>query len=284
MTILLTFILGLASLYLGVILTLYLRQNKLLYHPWRTMDGCPGDVGLVSEEYFLDSGGKKIHAWFIPHPQAQATVLFCHGNAGNISHWLDTLALYHDMKLQTLIFDYHGYGRSEGRPSENSLRLDVEAAWNFLTREKGISPEKIIMIGRSLGGAVAAWQAALSKPGALVLESAFSSLPELAGELYPFFPARLLARERYATIESLTQASCPVLVVQSPEDEIIPFGHGKRLFAAAKGEKTFLELEGSHNDCYFSSMDSYRKGLDSFIASSLHPRESSFGNSFSNPR
>jgi fermentation-respiration switch protein FrsA (DUF1100 family) len=171
-------------------------------------------------------------------------VLFCHGNAGNVSHRLDTLQFFRSLGLGTLIFDYRGYGRSDGSPSEKGTYRDAEAAWRHLVEQRQIPPERIVILGRSLGGAVAARLAADQRPGALVVESAFTSVPDLAARMFPVYPVHLLARIRYNTLKWIRRVHCPVLVVHSRDDEMIPFRHGRRLFEAAPEPKEFLELRG----------------------------------------
>jgi fermentation-respiration switch protein FrsA (DUF1100 family) len=179
---------------------------------------------------------------------------------------LDSIRIFHDLKLAVFIFDYRGYGQSEGRPSEPGLQRDALAAWQFLTAEHGVAPEKIVLFGRSLGAAVAAWLATQKPPGALIVESAFTSVPDMAAELYWWLPARWLARFEHATRDYVAQVRCPVLVVHSPEDEIIPFRHGEAIFAAAHAPKEMLRLRGGHNEGFFVSGEQYVRGLDAFVS------------------
>jgi hypothetical protein len=192
-------------------------------------------------------------------------VLFFHGNAGNISHRLDSLSVFHRLGFNTLIFDYRGYGQSEGSPSEDGIYRDAEAALTYLREDRGIPLKTIVYFGRSLGGSVAAWLAARTSPGALIVESSFTSAPDMAAQLYPLLPARMLTRLRYNTLEYLTRVTCPVLIIHSAEDEIIPFQHGQRLFAAAPEPKRFLEIHGDHNMGFLNSGPRYEQGLQEFL-------------------
>ena len=256
--------------YAGICLLVYLFQAKLVYMPYRELVSSPDAIGLPYEPVTLHADdGVKLSAWFVPADKARAVVLFCHGNAGNISHRLDTLRLFHGLRLSTLIFDYRGYGESEGKPSEEGTYRDSEAAWTWLTEEKGVAPERIVVFGRSLGGGVASWLAATHTPGALVLESTFTALPDVGAKVYPFLPVRLLARIRYPTLERLPGIRCPVLVVHSPQDDLIPCAHGRLLFEAAGHPKAFLELVGDHNEGYMETGQAYLDGLDAFIAEHL---------------
>lgn len=241
----------LALAYGGVAALLFLLQDDLAYYPQigREIYATPREHGLDYEPLTLATpDGERLDAWFVPSPQSRGTVLFLHGNAGNLSHRMDSIAMFHRLGYNVLIFDYRGYGRSTGKPSEAGLYQDAQTAWEHLTRQRGIPPGRIILFGESLGGAMAAWLAAHEKPGALVLSSVLISAPALAADLYPWLPARWLVRMRYDTRAALAQVHCPVLIAHSPDDEIIPFRHGQSLFAAAAEPKVFLPLAGGHNE------------------------------------
>ncbi len=252
--------------YAAICALVYFMQARLLYFPSRTLAATPADAGLEYEEIALRAeDGTRLSAWFLPAAAARGAILFCHGNAGNISHRLESLQLFHQLGFAVLIFDYRGYGQSAGSPSEEGTAQDAAAAWQYLRRTRQLPPERIVVFGRSLGGAVAARLAASEKPGALIIESAFTSMPDLAAGLYPWLPARWLCRFKYDTRLSLQRLGCPVLIVHSREDEIVPFGHGERLFATAKEPKTFLEIHGGHNGAFLSSGKVYTEGLARFL-------------------
>jgi fermentation-respiration switch protein FrsA (DUF1100 family) len=147
--------------------------------------------------------------------------------------------------------------------------LDAQAGWRYLTEIQNISPERIILFGESLGGAVAAWLAAREKPGLLVLASTFTSIPNLAAQIYPFLPVRWITRFHYNTLESLQSVTCPVFIAHSPEDEIIPFEHGQQLFQAASAPKQFLSLEGGHNIGFIFMQPAWIKSLGAFMDANL---------------
>jgi len=253
--------------YAGVAAILYVFQSRLLYFPARKVIATPDEVGLsYTPVSFVAADDTPLTGWFVPAEHASGVVLFLHGNGGNISYLLDTIEQYHLLGLDTFVFDYRGYGESGGRPSEKGTYLDAEAAWQYLTREKGVDPSRIILIGRSLGGAVAAWLAQTVKPRALVIESSFTSVPDIAADAYRLFPARLLTRFKYRTREYLQKATCPVLIVHSPQDELIPFHHAQELFAEAPEPKEFLQIARSHNEAYFLSHQKYLDGLKKFLA------------------
>ena len=261
------------SLYGILCIYLFLMQAKLIYYPEipsRKLTASPEDIGLDYESVSIrTSDGVVLHGWFVPAPAEKGALLFFHGNAGNISHRLDSLRIFHDMGLATLIIDYRGYGRSQGQVSEQGTYMDGEAAWNYLTGIKNIPASRIVVFGRSLGAAIAAHTAAKHEPGALILESAFTSVPDMAARLYPFLPVRLLSRFDYNTRKALHNVSCPVLIIHSPDDEIIHFENGVQLYEAAAGSKMLLRISGGHNDGFLVSGKDYTEGINSFITSSL---------------
>jgi len=262
-----------ATAYAVVLLGLFVFQSRLVYFPnmpSRAIGPGPDTIGLAYEPVeIITEDGIKLDAWYVPAQEPRGVVLFFHGNAGNISHRLDSLRIFNELKLDTLIFDYRGYGRSEGRVSEQGTYRDADAAWRYLTVERGIPAAEIVLFGRSLGAAIAAYVASRHRPGALILESGFVSVPELAAILYPWLPARQLARIGYPTGEYLKTASCPVLIVHSRDDEIIPFKQGQQLFKLASEPKHFLELLGGHNDGFLVSGRRYLDGFENFLAASM---------------
>lgn len=245
---------------------LFVFQSSYVYYPERALTADPGDIGLSFENVLLETeDGLSLSGWFIPKADSRGVLLFCHGNAGNIGHRLDSIQLFHRLGLEVFIFDYRGYGESEGRPTESGTYEDAEAAWWYLVEERQVDQDKIIVFGRSLGGAVASWLASKHVPGALILESTFTSLPDIAAKLYPYLPVRLMLRFKYDTAEYLGEVNCPTLIVHSREDEIMPFIHGQRLFDIASEPKRFLELTGTHNEGFITSGTEYEEGLDMFI-------------------
>lgn len=258
-----------AGAYAALLVFLFFSQSRLLYLPnlpSREVIATPEEVGLAYEPVtIVTEDGVSLDGWFIPARQSRGVLLFFHGNAGNISHRFDSLKIFNELGLATLILDYRGYGRSQGRPSEEGTYHDANAAWRYLTEQRRIAGEDIVLFGRSLGAAIAAYLATKHTPRALIIESAFTSVPDIAAEVYPFLPARWLARFHYNTKAHLRSVSCPVLVVHSRDDDIIPFAHGRRLFTAANEPKQFLEIRGGHNDGIFVSRQSYVDGLDAFL-------------------
>jgi fermentation-respiration switch protein FrsA (DUF1100 family) len=256
---------------LGVML--FLMQERMVFLarlPGRQLEATPRDAGFdYVDVNFETADGFSLHGWYVYADNPRGTVLFLHGNAGNISHRLDSIAIFHELGLDTFIIDYRGYGQSEGKPGEEGTYRDAEAAWEHLVTERGEDPARIVVFGRSIGGGVAAWLATRHKAAALIVESSFTSAVEMAAHLYPFMPVRLISRLQYPVVDYVARAECPVLIVHSRDDEIIPFAMGKELYEAAPAPKAFIELAGDHNNGFLLSGDHYREELAKFIADYL---------------
>lgn len=266
-----------ATAYGTMMLVLFLRQDSLVYYPdlgGREYEATPAQAGLPYEAITLTTAdGVSLDAWYLPAEHARGVLLYAHGNGGNISHRIDAIRLFRDMGLSVLIFDYRGYGKSTGKPSEEGTYRDAEAAWQYLVQQRGNAPRRIVMFGESLGGAVAAHLAAQHPPGALILASAFTSVPDMAAGLYPYLPVRWLSRYRYDTRRYLQEVRAPVLLLHSPEDEIIPYRHGRALYEAAREPRQFLELRGGHNDLFFANEEVFASEVGRFVKQHLALRE-----------
>jgi len=258
-----------AIAYLAICLLLYFMQDRAIFFPdmpGRQLETTPKAVNLDYEDVWGETAdGTRIHGWFIPATEAKVTLLFCHGNAGNISHRLESIALFNSLGLNVLIFDYRGYGQSTGKVSEQGFYQDVSAMWQALTDKQGIKAENIVIFGRSLGAAVASQLATRVKPGGVILESAFASVPEMAAQLYPFLPARLLARFQLNNMQHVKRIQSPLLVIHSEDDEIIPYAQGQKVFASGHEPKTFLRIRGSHNGGFIFSGRFYTEGVEAFL-------------------
>jgi hypothetical protein len=269
----LLYLLGiLAGLYLLLAVALYYYQPRMLYQPdipSRVLEASPAAVGLAYESLqLLTTDGVRLHGWFVPAADdrpARGAVLFLHGNAGNISHRLERLALLHRLGLATLILDYRGYGRSDGRPTEAGTYEDADTAWRHLVETRGYAPQRLLIFGHSLGAAVAAELARRRPAAALVVEAAFRSLPAIAAEHYGWLPVRWLARYRYPVEQNLAEVRCPVLVAHSRADAIIPYAHGQALYAAVQGPRGFLELDGDHDRGFVVTGARYERELADFL-------------------
>ncbi len=262
----------LAAAYGGLALLLVVFQSRLVFYPetGREIVATPARFGLPYEDLYLKTAdGIMLHGWYVPAAQPRGTVLFLHGNAGNISHRIESVQMFHRLGYSTLIFDYRGYGNSVGTPSEQGTYRDAEAAWRYLTEQRHVPACRIALFGESLGGAVGAWLAARQQPAALVIASGFTSVPDLAQHFYPYLPVRWLARIRYDTRAYLKSVAAPVLIAHSPEDDIVPFEHGRALFAAAHPPRQFLELAGGHNDGFIFMREAWVGALGDFLGEQM---------------
>lgn len=271
----LTFLVTIALAYGVLVLLIYAIQDRLVYFPVRDLAATPRTIGAAYEDAWLTTeDGVRIHGWFVPVHGARATVLHLHGNGGNISHRLERIAIFRALGFNIFLIDYRGYGKSEGRPSEEGTYLDARAGWHYLVDKRGLAPSDIILHGESLGGGVATELATEQTPAALIVESSFSSMVTLGSELYPWLPVRWVSRYTYPSQENLARVRAPLLVIHSRDDEIIPFHHAQALFAAAADPKQLLEIRGDHNGGFVLDRDAYVRGLGEFLQRALErPKE-----------
>ena len=256
----------LVSVWVLLSLLLYLFQPKFVYFPQSEIDFTPDMAGLTYEDiYFKTEDDIDLNGWFIPVEDAKRTLLFFHGNGGNISHRLDSIKIFHELGLSVFIIDYRGYGQSQGTTSEQGTYRDAEAAWRYLTESRGIPDKEIIVFGRSMGAGVATWLASQYTPNLLILESAFTSIADMGRHYYPYLPTHLLIRIKYSSIDRIESIQCPILFSHSQTDEIVPYEFGVQLFKQAQEPKMFLELQGGHNDGFIVSGRSYINGINEFI-------------------
>lgn len=277
MRLLLVFVGVAIVLYVGFSLMLFLLQDRLVFlphMPGRELEATPEALNLDYEDAWIETeDGERLHGWFVPADRSRGTLLFFHGNAGNISHRLQTLLIFNRLGLDVLMVDYRGYGQSSGSPGEQGTYLDARAAWDYLVGERGVEGDRVVIFGRSLGGAVGAWLASRDdvSPAGLVVESTFSSGLDMGRRLYPVLPVRLITRINYPVKDYVTAIDSPLLVIHSRDDEIIPFDMGRTVFEAAAGPKTFLEITGDHNAGFWLSRETYVPALDDFLAGALSP-------------
>jgi len=252
--------------YVGFGVILYLLQSKFLYCPIKHVTYTPQDIDLKYEDISLVSGnGTKINAWYIPAVNAKDTLLFCHGNGGNIMHRLDSIQQFNELGLNCLIFDYQGYGKSEGKPNEQGTYDDARAAYDWLVDNKKLSSDNIIIFGRSLGGSIAAKLAAEVDCAGLVLESSFTSYLDMAKSCYPYMPVKFFVKYKYKTIEHLASVTCPLLVIHSLEDDVVPYKFGRELYESANEPKEFVEISGGHNDGFITSGQVYKTAWQNWL-------------------
>ena len=252
--------------YLLLLAFMYLFQGKLIFLPSSDLIVTPQDAGLNAEDVWIETGdGEQLHGWYFPNNSAEYVVVLSHGNDGNISNRIDIAKFLQEIGVSVLIYDYRGYGQSSGEPSEEGFYSDIEAVINYLKTEEKYSEQRMILYGRSLGGAVASYAASKFDVSGLVLDSAFKNLKAMVSDLYPFVPA-FLASYEFPTEQYLQQLSgMPVMIMHSPNDTIVDISHGRALFEIAKEPKTFVELRGGHNDSFHASVDIHSKSWKAFL-------------------
>ncbi|MCP4643150.1 MAG: alpha/beta hydrolase [bacterium] len=251
----------------GLFLLILFGQNKVIFPAGGSMWRTPGDqpFGWAYDDVMLSHDGHATHGWYMPVENPRGTILFSHGNAGCIPDRLESVAVFRALGFNVFIYDYGGYGRSSGRPSEKRCYADIRAAWRFLTEEQGVAPESIVLFGRSLGGGPTCQLATEVQPAAVILESAFLSVRKMANDMMPILPVTLVIRTKFDNADKIQRIACPILVVHSPQDDIVPYAHGRGLFELANEPKTFLEIQGNHNDGWYNSGRLYLEGLAVFL-------------------
>lgn len=266
-------ILALAALYLLVVLAFWIWQDRFMYFPGPPAGAPTSAAGLdLREEWIATPDGERLHAWFVrPGTETGSgarlgVVLVSHGNGGNIADRKPTAETFAAMGWAVLMFDYRGYGGSSGKTDEEGTYVDAVAAYDRLAADPGIAADRIVAYGESLGGAVAIELARRRPLAAVVVESTFTSMPDIGAAVYPWIPVRLLARARYDSIGKVPSLGVPLLVIHSPEDDLIPFEHGQRLFEAAGEPKRFLATSGRHNDWGFSQRAEWKNLVREFLA------------------
>jgi fermentation-respiration switch protein FrsA (DUF1100 family) len=254
----------------GFILVLaMIFEESLIYFPTRYPDGDwePTQIA-VEDAWFRASDGTKLHGWYVAHDDPQAFVLFCHGNAGNVSHRADQIRLLSELvRVSVLCLDYRGYGRSEGRPNERGVLSDARAARKWLAQRAGIDEKEIVLLGRSLGGAVIVDLASKDGARALVLESTFTSVPDMAAHYYPWLPVRMVLRTRLDALGKISNYHGPLFQSHGEADSIVPCHFGRRLFEAANQPKEFFNIPGGdHNELpprqYYEALRRFLEAID----------------------
>lgn len=251
---------------ISIFIAIKFLERFSTYYPSRDITATPDLLGLPFEDIFFNTiDNNKINGWFIPHREAEYTILFFHGNAGNISHRMEKIYVLYTLHYNQFIFDYRGYGKSQGFPTEQGLFKDARAAYAYLTKKRGIPEDKIILYGESIGGAVAIDLAVAHKVHALITEETFSSLKDMARIYYPVIPG-LLVSNSYDSLAKIQKITAPKLIIHSTDDDIVPYALGEKLFKNAATPKKLLILRGSHNSAFFDSLDQVKAGITSFLA------------------
>ena len=264
-----------------MILLMALFEESLIFFPTRYPDGmwdtevaARGSGCAIDDHFFTAGDGTRLHGWWcrrLDADPAGPVLLFFHGNAGNLSHRADLLIEFATRTpASVFIVGYRGYGRSEGRPKENGLYLDARAAWKHLTEEKGVAAQRVVIFGKSLGGGVAV-DLALEAPAAgLIVESSFTSIPDMAGAHYPFVP-KFLVRTQMNSVVKVPLISIPKLFIHSQQDRVVPYRLGRDLYDAAAAPKRFYEVVGSgHNETSLVGGNEYFEALSQFISDSVN--------------
>lgn len=255
-------------------LYLYLSQDRMVFFPTRDMEATPADIGLDYDDIFIEVGdSEQVHAWYVrariednaDTNSGAPTVLFFHGNGGNISHRLPTIELIAGLGANIMLFDYRGYGRSDGVPSEDNMFSDALACYRRLIDTRGTLPDQIILFGRSLGGAVAIELATRVECAGLIVESSFTSAKAMGKLMFPYFPVGLLLKHKFSSIDKIDRINCPLLVTHSKEDDMIPFQMGRALFEKAQGPKQLVQIAGLHNERDYMQDSSYRNCVENIL-------------------
>jgi len=271
---------GLVVGYGAIVGLAFAFQDQLLFQPSSRLLATPDDAGMSYETVHLDTDdGETLHGWWIPAPDfsretspdasGTKTLLFFHGNAGNISGRLESVQQFHQLGLNVLIVDYRGYGQSTGSPSEEGIYRDAEACWRYLTQTKALAPQEIVIFGRSMGGGPATWLAEREQPGAVILESVFTNVPDVGAHHYSFLPVRALATNQFDNESRVGEIETPKLFIHSRGDRVVPFELGRQAYEAAAEPKQFLEIEGGHNDGFLVSADEYLRTIGDFLEKNL---------------
>ncbi len=262
-------ILAIPIAYLLYVVLLMIFEEAMIFFPMRYPEGDWQADWLAREDaWFETDDGVKIHGWYAGQENPRAVILFCHGNAGNVTHRAETLHTLHEfVGASVLIFDYRGYGRSEGNPYEEGILADARAARAWLAQREGVAEKDIVMMGRSVGGGVAVDLAARDGARGLVLESTFSSMPDVGAYHYRWLPVRWLMRTRFNSVSKIRDYHGPLLQSHGDADTIVPYQFGRRLFDAANEPKTFITIPGrDHNDPqnreYYEALIAFLDGLE----------------------
>lgn len=248
-----------------IVLCIRYIETRGIFYPKKEIEVYPSALNLPYEDVYIKTeDGVRINGWFIPRANAKYTLLFFHGNAGNIEHRLDKLVMLREAGVNIFIIDYRGFGKSEGRLTEEGFYLDANAAYNYLVNSRGIRPEQIILYGESLGTAVVIDLASKVKVAAIIAEGAFSGGRDMAKKIYPFLPAFLFSN-KFNSLKKIKKVQAPKLFIHSINDEIVPFALVNKLYKAASGPKELIELIGAHNTAFLDSKEKYVSSISLFI-------------------
>jgi len=260
-----TFVIAIFIIFLC--LTAYVRylESVTVFHPSHELSATPSQRGLDFENVTLRTKDHYlINGWLMKHPRAASTMLYFHGNAGNIADRLDKISVFYNLGLNVFIIDYRGYGKSQGKPSEHGIYEDALAAYDYLAARPDIARDKIWAYGASLGGAVAVDLSTKRHLACLIIDSSFSSAADMGKTIYPLIPSFFLQTkmDSSAKIKNIT---IPKLFFHSPEDRVVPIRLGRKLYEAAPSPKKFIETSGGHNDNHVVTQEIWIQGIREFL-------------------
>jgi alpha-beta hydrolase superfamily lysophospholipase len=258
-------------IYVILLVCVWAMQDRLMFgRRTNTMIERPSDRGWPYEDVWIDRPEGKTHGWWMPVDNARGTVLFSHGSGRNISGYLEDAALFREQGLSVLMYDYGGYGQSTGQPSEARCCADAQGMWNELVQIRKIPAERIVVAGASMGGGVTGDLASHVSPAGVILESTFTSIPDTLWDTYPFIPTSWLCHIQFRNIDKVGLYKCPVLIVHSKDDTVVPFAHGQRLMERITAPKMFVEIRGAHYGGKFTSKETYSAALSTFLKDYTH--------------
>jgi hypothetical protein len=260
----------LAVTYVGAIGYLKLNERDLIYIPAaRHVESPPAELGLVERRVtFPSTDGVTLSAWIVPGESAGLWLLICHGNYGNIGFGARPrfYAFMRSLGLNVMAFDYRGYGASTGHPDEQGLYDDAASSYDYLTTTVGVGPERVVIFGHSLGTGVATELASRVRAGGLVVEAPYTSIIDVGRERYPVLPVSLVASQRFPSLDRIASVRMPKLFLHSPDDTVIPFAHGRRMFEAARPPKWFVSVRGGHDDAFDVDRAIYADAVARFLS------------------
>ena len=265
------YILSLVALFAILFIAFYNRiENFYVFFPQTEFDITPEALHMKYRNVsFYTEDGERLHGWFFPGRKEAPVILYCHGNACNISHLLGYAGLLLKKNLQVFLFDYRGYGKSTGSPSEKGIYMDVQAAYDYLIDQEKIPPGRIVMAGHSIGAAAAIDLMTRNYARSIIIESAFTSTKDLSREIFPISVISFLLPANYNNLWKIAKINAPKLIIHGQDDEIVPFEMGKKLFEASKDPKYFYPIAGAgHNNTFIEWGDGYFKTLEDFIYNS----------------
>ena len=249
------------------LLIIYVRylEKTTVFVPSKKLSSTPAECGLPFEDiYFKTEDGILLNGWFIPAKAEDPTLLFMHGNAGNIGDRLEKIKLFHDIPVNVFIFDYRGYGKSEAVASEEGMYNDARAAYEYLLREKRIKTPEIIAYGASLGGAAAVDLASKRPVGGLIVDSSFSRAADMAKRIFPFIPT-CFVKTKMDSYSKISNVFAPVLFIHSVQDVTVPISLAEKLYHKANEPKQFIRTNGGHNETYLTDREKFMSGIREFI-------------------